>query len=93
MDDLVAAIATAAINGAIPFNFLNFHQSGTDRSPESIRIPVLLIRESELLENPKYTAKYGGYNGFRGAKGLPNRFQNSNNLQKPVIISIYIFKG
>jgi len=58
MDDLVAAIATAAMNGAIPFNKINLRDPKANRGP--LRIPILLIKHNDLLArgikfNPKFS--------------------------------------
>lgn len=56
MEDLVAAIATAAINGAIPFNKINLRNPNRNGAP--LRIPILLINHKELRDRLKYKAKY-----------------------------------
>jgi hypothetical protein len=60
MDDLVAAIATAAMNGAIPFNKINLRNPRANGQP--LRIPILLIKHNDLnlrngrhKFNPKYS--------------------------------------
>lgn len=46
IDDLVAAIATAALNGALPLHRMNL--GNPNRRGDVLRIPILLIRPSDF---------------------------------------------
>ena len=61
LDDLVAAIATAAINGALPLHRMNL--GNPNRRGDVLRIPILLIRPNDFKRkrpNNNRNAKWNG---------------------------------